>query len=429
LARVVTASAGDGGNARKLPYWRDMARLRQDQELVEMEPLQSIETPPHERADGAPGAPPQRIGVGDLLRQKRESFRQDLFTVAGQLHIRLSYLRAIEEGRFRDLPGLTYASGFVRSYSDYLGLDGEEMVRRFRAEVAGMDRQVQLIFPSLVTEGKIPSGAILLLSGFLAVVAYGVWYYLADRQKSFLDLVPEVPAQLRALLGTQAPANGAQVPANGTQAPASGMTVSANTKPAPVVSASPVATHSEVTVASPPPPPPPAPPANSVLVNPGDLAPLPNELSTVVASADAAPSSAAGSANAAVATTAAATIAPPPAPVAAATSVPQTPATPVRPGQVVFANPGARIKLTARMDSWVQIYDKAGKSYFSAVLRSGQTIEVPNQPGLLLTTGNVGGLDILIDGQAMPALGSVGLVKRDLPLDPAGLRSAALASQ
>ena len=98
-------------------------------------------------------------------------------------------------------------------------------------------------------------------------------------------------------------------------------------------------------------------------------------------------------------------------------------------GQVVVANPGAHVKLTARMDSWVQIYDKAGKSYFSAVLRAGQTIEVPNQPGLLLTTGNIGGLDILIDGQALAALGSVGLVKRDLPLDIAQLKSASAAGQ
>jgi cytoskeleton protein RodZ len=95
----------------------------------------------------------------------------------------------------------------------------------------------------------------------------------------------------------------------------------------------------------------------------------------------------------------------------------------------VAANAGASVKLTARMDSWVQIYDKAGKSYFSAVLRAGQTIEVPNLPGLLLTTGNIGGLDILIDGQALAALGSVGLVKRDLPLDATGLKSASTVSQ
>jgi cytoskeleton protein RodZ len=56
-------------------------------------------------------------------------------------------------------------------------------------------------------------------------------------------------------------------------------------------------------------------------------------------------------------------------------------------------------------------------------LRAGQAIEVPNQPGLLLTAGNAGGLDVLVDGAQMPSLGAVWLVKRDLPLDPAGLKT------
>ncbi len=148
-------------------------------------------------------------------------------------------------------------------------------------------------------------------------------------------------------------------------------------------------------------------------MSPGDLAPLPTEINALVAAAEAAPGRAGSTiANAAVPSTAGAAATP----TAAAPPVPAT--TPTKPvGQVVVANAGARVKLTARMDSWVQIYDK------------GQTIEVPNLPGLLLTTGNIGGLDILIDGQALAALGSVGLVKRDLPLDATGLKSASAVGQ
>jgi cytoskeletal protein RodZ len=403
-----------------------------------MEPQYRTETPQEQRSEHAGDAPPaQRESVGMLLRQKRESFRQDLYTVAGQLHIRLSYLKAIEDGRFKDLPGLTYASGFVRSYADYLGLDGEEMVRRFREEIAGMDRQVQLIFPSLATEGKIPSGAVLLLSGFLAVMAYGAWYYLADRQKSLLDLVPEVPAQLRALLGTQ-PTNTAGTPGDGQVKPGG----------AAVATAGPAGAHdTPVVVSQPVPPPAPPPPATTVLVNPGDLAPLPSDISALIAAAEAAPATGQPGTNTAMSSTAAGTTTPapqtvpslpttttplattPPAATAATTPAATTTGSGKPAGQVVVTNPGAHVKLTARMDSWVQIYDKAGKSYFSAVLRAGQTIEVPNQPGLLLTTGNIGGLDILIDGQALAALGSVGLVKRDMPLDIAQLKSASSAGQ
>ena len=68
------------------------------------------------------------------------------------------------------------------------------------------------MFRSSPARGGFPGGAVLLLSGFLAVMAYGVWYYLADRQKSLLDLVPEVPSQLRAILGKEVPTDVATVP-------------------------------------------------------------------------------------------------------------------------------------------------------------------------------------------------------------------------
>lgn len=360
-----------------------------------MEPQYKVE-PSLNESSGAAGEelPAMRLGVGEILRQKRESFRQDLPTVAAQLHIRLAYLKAVEEGRFKDLPGMTYASGFVRSYADYLGLDGEDMVRLFHEEVAGVNRQVQLNFPSLASEGRIPGGAVLMLSAVLALMAYGVWYYLADRQKNFLDLVPEVPTQLRALLGKEAPPPGApihsvQAPKTASQvASAAGSGAAASAATATGVSPSPAAPAASTPAPAPTPPPP---PATSVLVAPGDLAPLPTELAAFIQTVSA-----------------------------------QAPATPAEPQpQVVMANPGARIRVVARMDSWVQINDKAGKSYYASILRSGQAIEVPNQPGLTLTTGNIGGIEILVDGQALPTMGAVGLVKRDLPLDPVGLRTAA----
>src|SRR5690349_3244726 len=69
-----------------------------------------------------------RGSVGDLLRQSREQRGQDLESVARALRIRHPYLVAIEEARYRDLPGAPYASGFVRSYAEYLGLDATEML-------------------------------------------------------------------------------------------------------------------------------------------------------------------------------------------------------------------------------------------------------------------------------------------------------------
>ena len=61
-----------------------------------------------------------REGIAQLLKQTRERYGQSLRDVSANLRIRLAYLQAIENGRFRELPGPTYAVGFVRSYAEYL---------------------------------------------------------------------------------------------------------------------------------------------------------------------------------------------------------------------------------------------------------------------------------------------------------------------
>ncbi len=45
--------------------------------------------------------------------------------------VRGRYLSAIEQGDLRILPGKVYARGFVRSYSEYLGLDGDEVTNLY----------------------------------------------------------------------------------------------------------------------------------------------------------------------------------------------------------------------------------------------------------------------------------------------------------
>lgn len=83
--------------------------------------------------------------------------------------------------------------------------------------------------------------------------------------------------------------------------------------------------------------------------------------------------------------------------------------------------------LRARADSWVQVRDRQGQVLLNRVMRAGETWPVPPQPPgqqLLLTTGNAGGTELLVDGVAAPALGGPGVVKRDVPLDPALLRDA-----
>ncbi|MGF1611256.1 MAG: helix-turn-helix domain-containing protein, partial [Kiloniellales bacterium] len=157
--------------------------------------------------------------VADLLRRTREQYGEDLRSVAEALRIRYVHLLAIEEGRFRDLPGSTYALGFVRSYAEFLGLDGPEIVERFKDEVAELNRKTQLVFPTPVPEGKVPGGALILISVILLGAAYGAWSYLSRPGVTIADLIPPVPEHLQSLSGESAEGPGetrAAGPSNGT---------------------------------------------------------------------------------------------------------------------------------------------------------------------------------------------------------------------
>jgi cytoskeleton protein RodZ len=133
-----------------------------------------------------------REGIAQLLKQTRERYGQSLRDVSANLRIRMAYLQAIENGRFRELPGPTYAVGFVRSYAEYLGLDSAEIVRRFKGEVEGLDSRTHLAFPEPVPEGKVPGGAIIVVSLLVLVFGYGGWYAITSRDADGVPLIPRL---------------------------------------------------------------------------------------------------------------------------------------------------------------------------------------------------------------------------------------------
>jgi cytoskeleton protein RodZ len=120
-------------------------------------------------------------------------------------------------------------------------------------------------------------------------------------------------------------------------------------------------------------------------------------------------------------------LAPPPAPAPAVASPAPAPAAaaPAIPAPPLAAD-GGRIVLRAKADAWMQVRDRQGPVLLNRVLRSGETWAVPNKGQLLLTTGNAGGTEVLVDGIVAPSLGSDGSVRRDLPLDPDQLRDGKL---
>jgi len=143
--------------------------------------------------------------VGTLLCATRMRLGKDLQQVAEILHIRYTYLVAIEDGRYEDLPGQAYAIGFVRAYADHLGLDGDEVVRRFKEENSGVTRKALFEFPLPTPDSGLPSGALILLAMLIGMAVYVGWYFLAGSDRSAIDIVQAVPERLIALSAPEKP--------------------------------------------------------------------------------------------------------------------------------------------------------------------------------------------------------------------------------
>jgi hypothetical protein len=71
-------------------------------------------------------------GVGARLREARSRRRLGLPEVEAAIKIRGRYLRAIESEDWDQLPGDTYARAFVRTYGNFLGLDGDRLAEEHR---------------------------------------------------------------------------------------------------------------------------------------------------------------------------------------------------------------------------------------------------------------------------------------------------------
>ena len=154
------------------------------------------------RSQPAAPAPAPASTVGTLLCATRMRLGKDLQRIAEVLHIRYNYLVAIEDGRYEDLPGQAYAIGFVRAYADHLGLDGDEVVRRYKEESAGVTRNPIFEFQLPAADSGVPSGALILIAMVFGMVVYGVWYSLAGSDRSAIQVIQQVPDRLMSLVNT-----------------------------------------------------------------------------------------------------------------------------------------------------------------------------------------------------------------------------------
>jgi hypothetical protein len=71
--------------------------------------------------------------IGNTLREARMRQRLDFPEIEQATKVRAKYLRALEDEQFDALPSPTYVKGFLRTYAEYLGLDGQLYLDEFNS--------------------------------------------------------------------------------------------------------------------------------------------------------------------------------------------------------------------------------------------------------------------------------------------------------
>ncbi|MEO8896070.1 MAG: RodZ domain-containing protein [Rhizomicrobium sp.] len=305
--------------------------------------------------------------VGQELRAGRLRRGDDLATVSRDLKIRKDHLEAVEEDRLENLPGRTYAIGFVRSYAGYLGLDATEVVERYKQEISGRhDDHMQTVAPMPDEQRRLPQGWRFVAGIVVLAVGYGVWHLLSAG--SAPQAVPPAPSLAPPKVAAVAPAPATPQPTvpeqTATPSPAIENAAAAAVPPAAPAAATPA-----------------SPPANAA--------------------------------------TAAATTAQP-----SATPSPAQPETAPSAASADAAtvygknNRNARVVLKAKNDTHVMVRGQNGVVYINRDLKAGDSYQLPNAVGLKLSTSNAGAVEVDLDGQAMGVAGGDQQSAENVPLDP-----------
>lgn len=240
------------------------------------------------------------MSVGDILRRTREHYGQTLPQVEVNLRIRASQLQALETGEHDKLPGRVYAIGFVRSYAEYLGLDGDKMVHLFKAQSVGKRVKPELQFPVSATESKAPN-IYIILGSLVGLVLLTAYWTLAYTPTKYVEAIPPVPEILKQ--------------------------------------------------------------SNIALLKPIAEAPPITLLQAV-------------------------------------------------------KEPANKMELLVSENSWVEIKNAAGEMILRQVLKPGDKYIVPDGEEFILSTGNAGGIMVVIDGKEIGKLGESTQVKRNILLVP-----------
>jgi cytoskeleton protein RodZ len=331
--------------------------------------------------------------IGRELRAARLARGEDLYDIADILRIRPLYLEALERGDLGPIPGRPYAFGFLKSYADYIGLDGRALVGELKDAAGILPAAPALAYRTPVDEGRSPAKLLGAVSILVAAGLYTGWYAFSSGQLDVADLPTDL-GQAAALLVIGEDVRGRA--ASGDASDAAVTASSAEAGLSAVVVSTPSPSLDELRLS--------APEAAAELV--GEPAPSASDAASAQA-AEPSPANAGA--------------------MLAALELEH----PSPEASRVFgsADDGGRIVILARDSSWIQVRSQGQDFVRTRTLQPGDRLALPNRSDLSLWTGNAGGIDLVVDGRNLGAVGASGQVVRDLALDADAMLGRGAASR
>jgi cytoskeleton protein RodZ len=140
--------------------------------------------------------------IGNSLREARLRQGLDFPEIEQATKIRPKYLRALEDEQFDILPGQTYVKGFLRSYAEYLGLDGQLYVDEYNSRYIHVDEETPLRARSTSSLGRagprFESSVVLMALAAIAILTllvFAAWRFGSNTpETAILDYSQPPPA-------------------------------------------------------------------------------------------------------------------------------------------------------------------------------------------------------------------------------------------
>ena len=396
--------------------------------------------------------------IGADLGAARLEAGMQLQELAQLVRISRHHLKNLEAGDFDLLPGATYVSGYIRTYSREVGLDPEVMTQRYRALLTDREAKPSYSFPVDRQQPQRSGAMMASIMVIFACLGYGGWY-AAGKPDLVAALVGEAPQETVAApqvettatepdnliiqateqeLADAAPAETSPLTETGeaaiqavaettilaTQEDGDTAITSATPQtvapdPATMVTEPGTETEQLAAVAS---------GTQSARGLPATTEEVPGEDTLAAATAPSAGDVDAQTEDVAVA--AADTDVPAAAVTADDTASNESAASASEDSLastgVAYARqrvPELEITVRATSISWIEIIRNDGEEVMAKLMREGEIYVVDSRDRLYLSTGNAGGVELVFHDGAVQSVGESGEILRDLPLDADRLRN------